>query len=147
MSKAEFPLAAEFPPATREQWQKLVAAALKGAPFEKLTSRTYDRLPIEPLYPRKADARPVPGRAPGAAWRVLQRIEHPDPAVANEQARQDLDNGATGLAIVFAGSIGAYGYGLDVSPAAIARTLEGIHPEAGIAIELDFGPQDRKSVV
>jgi|GraSoiStandDraft_41_1057321.scaffolds.fasta_scaffold324234_2 methylmalonyl-CoA mutase len=143
MSNAEFPLAAEFPPATREQWQKLVATVLKGAPFERLTSRTYDRLPIEPLYSRKADARPVLGRAPGAAWQVSQRVEHLDPAVANEQARQDLDNGATCLAVVFAGSIGSYGYGLDASPAAIDRALEGIHPEAGIAVELDLGPQDR----
>ena len=32
-------LAGEFPPATREQWLKLVDGVLKGAPFEKLSAR------------------------------------------------------------------------------------------------------------
>ena len=34
-------LASEFPPATREQWLKLVDGVLKGAPFDKkLVSQT-----------------------------------------------------------------------------------------------------------
>src|SRR5258708_17953747 len=45
-------LAAEFAPATREDWLKLVRAALKDRPIEKLTARTYDGLAIEPLHPR-----------------------------------------------------------------------------------------------
>ena len=49
MSKAAFSLAGEFPPARREDWLKLVSAALKGAPFEKLVARTHDGLAIEPL--------------------------------------------------------------------------------------------------
>ncbi len=53
----------------------------------------------------------------------MARIEHPDPAAANAQALHDLENGATGLSLVFAGSIGAYGYGLDAGPTAIARLL------------------------
>ena len=35
------PLAAGFPPATQEDWRKLVAAVLKGAPFARLESRTH----------------------------------------------------------------------------------------------------------
>src|SRR5260370_24046500 len=42
MSQAEFSLAGEFPPARREDWLKLVSAALKGAPFEQLVATTYD---------------------------------------------------------------------------------------------------------
>ncbi len=141
MSKAEFSLAGEFPPARREDWLKLVSAALKGAPVEKLVATTYDRLTIEPLHARKADAQPVPGRAPGAPWQILQRVDHPDPAAANEQARQDLENGATGLCVVFAGSIGANGFGVPASEAAIARGFEDVHLDAGIAVELDLGPQ------
>ena len=53
-------------------------------------------------------ARPIVGRTPGAPWQVMSRIEHPDPAAANAQALHDLENGATGLSLVFAGSIGAY---------------------------------------
>src|SRR5262249_32606963 len=37
----------------------------------------------------------------------------------------------------FAGSVGAYGYGLASNEAAIARALAGIHLDAGIALELD----------
>ena len=58
-------LAAEFPPATREQWLTLVETVLKGADFDKkLVSRTYDGLRIEPLYP-KAEAAPPVARAAG----------------------------------------------------------------------------------
>ena len=51
----------------------------------------------------------------------MQRIDHPDPAAANAQALQDLENGATGLTLVFAGSLNANGYGLDASPETLAR--------------------------
>ena len=113
----ELPLAAEFPPTSEAEWRKLVEAALKGASFDKrLVSQTYDGLRVEPLYPRAAGAKPVAGRAPGAAWTIMQRVDHPDPAAANAQALQDLENGATGLTLVFAGSLNANGYGLDASP-------------------------------
>src|SRR5262245_58807382 len=96
-------LAAEFPHGTETEWRKLVEAALKGADFDKrLVSRTCDGLRIEPLYPRAAGAKPVAGRKPGAAWSVIQRVDHPDPAAANAQALQDLENGATGLTLVMA---------------------------------------------
>src|SRR5437868_4856075 len=104
----DLPLAAEFPPATEAQWRKLVDGVLKGADFEQtLTAKTADGLTIEPLYPRKAGAQPVVGRAPAAPWQIMQRIEHPDAGVANAQALDDLQNGATGLSLVFAGSVGA----------------------------------------
>src|SRR3954466_2114402 len=134
--------ASEFPAATREQWLKLVDGVLKGAPFDKrLVARTYDGLAIQPLYPRAADARPVAARAPRAPWTVMQRIDHPDPAAANAQALHDLENGATGLSLVFAGSIGAYGYGVAATEATITRALDGIHLDAGIALDLDLSPQ------
>jgi methylmalonyl-CoA mutase len=138
----ELPLAAEFPPATAEQWRKLVEHVLKGAPFDsRLVAKTYDGLAIEPLYGRRAQAQPVAGRMPGAPWSVMQRVDHPDPAAANAEALDDLENGASGLSIIFAGAIGAYGYGLPASEAAIAHTLEGIHLDAGIALDLDGGAQ------
>jgi methylmalonyl-CoA mutase len=133
------PLAADFPAAKREDWLKLVALALKGAPFEKLVSRTYDDLRIEPLYGRDPDAKPIPARAPSAPWQVLARVDHPDPAAANAQARHELENGATGLSLTFAGALGSYGYGIDASETALARALDGIHLDAGIAVEIDLG--------
>jgi len=140
-SADELPLAAEFPRATREQWRRLVEHVLKGAPFEsRLVAKTYDGLGIEPLYERNAQAQPIAGRPPAAPWSLVQRVDHPDPAAANAEALHDLENGANGLSLVFTGAVGAYGYGLAASERAIARALEGIHLDAGIALDLDLGP-------
>ncbi len=114
-SSDDLPLAAEFAPATYAQWRKLVDGVLKGGSFERLVAKTYDGLAIAPLSARRADAQPVSARAPGAAWRIVQRVDHPDPAAANAEALHDLENGATGLSLVFAGATGAYGYGLTAS--------------------------------
>jgi methylmalonyl-CoA mutase len=132
------PLAAEFPPASQEQWRKLVDGALKGAPFErKLVVKTYDGLRIEPLYARDPKAEAVLGRKPGSPWQIIQRLDHPDPALANAQALQDLEGGATGLSLVFAGSAAAYGFGLEASTRALRKVLEGVHLDAGISLEVD----------
>jgi len=133
--------ASEFPTATDDAWRRLVDGVLKGATFEKrLVSRTYDGLAIQPLYPRAADARPVAARAPGAPWTVIQRIDHPDPATANEQALRDLENGATGLTVVCKGSLNANGYGIDSSVEALERALDSVYLDAGVAIDLELPP-------
>ena len=142
MSDAQHPTA-EFPPATAAAWRSLVDAVLKGAPFAKLESRTHGGLTIEPLYPRDAAAIVICGRAPGAPWTVLQRVDHPDPAAANAQALEDLQNGATGLVLVFAGSVSANGFGLDPSAETLKRALDGVQPDAGIAIDLNLSPATR----
>jgi methylmalonyl-CoA mutase len=134
----KLPLAAEFPSATREDWLKLVRSALKDRPFERLIAKTYDGIPIEPLYPRAADAKPVVARrgaSAGQAWALQARVDHPDPSVANAEALHELENGATALTLVFAGSIGANGYGLPGDAKSVVRALEGVHLDA-IAIEL-----------
>ena len=142
----DLPLAAEFPPTSQAEWRKLVDAALKGASFEKrLTSQTYDGLRIEPLYSRAVGARPVAGRTPGAVWTLMQRVDHPDPATANAQALQDLENGASGLTLVMAGSVSANGYGLDASPATLARVLGGVALDA-ITIDFNLSPPTRNAV-
>ncbi|HZL40361.1 MAG TPA: methylmalonyl-CoA mutase subunit beta [Pseudolabrys sp.] len=143
----ELPLATEFPPTSQAEWRKLVEAALKGAPFDKrLVSQTYDGLRIEPLYPRAAGAGVVAGRKPGTAWTLMQRIDHPDPKAANAQALQDLENGATGLTLVFAGSLNANGYGLGASPDTLARLLDGVALDAGITIDFNLAPPTRTAV-
>ncbi|MGH6768837.1 MAG: methylmalonyl-CoA mutase family protein [Xanthobacteraceae bacterium] len=136
----DLPLAAEFPPATLEQWRKLAEAVLAGARVEdRLTAHSADGLPIAPLYPRASGAS-VAGRRPGAAWGIVQRIDLPDPALANAEALHELENGANGLLLVPAGAAGAHGYGLDPSPEAFARALDGVHLDAGIAIDCEFSP-------
>jgi methylmalonyl-CoA mutase len=141
----DLPLAAEFPPATAEAWQKLVAGVLKGASADKLVHRTYDELRIEPLYARATEARPVPARPAGVPWRVMQRVDHPDPAAANAEALHDLENGATALLVVCAGS-SATGYGIDGSAAALERVLRDVDLEAGVVFDFSISAQTRDVV-
>ncbi len=143
----ELPLATEFPPATEAEWRKLVDAALKGASFDKrLVSQTYDGLRVEPLYPRAAGVSPIAGRTPGAAWTLMQRVDHPDPVAANKQALDDLMNGATGLTLVFAGSLNANGYGLEATPTVLERVLKDIELDAGITIDFNVSQATRTAV-
>jgi methylmalonyl-CoA mutase len=137
------PLGDDFPTATRDQWRKLVDRVLKGAPFERLTSRTHDGLTIEPLYARARDAHPVAGRPGGTTWTVMARVDHPDPAAANAQALEDLNNGATGLVLVFASSVSANGFGLDGSPPTIERALNGIDLNDNLVVDLNLSPPTR----
>ncbi len=139
--------AADFAPADEADWRKLVDGVLKGAPFEKLVGKTYDGLPIAPIYRRAQDAAPIVGRAAAAPWQIVQRIEHPDPSAANAQALHDLENGATGLALIFAGARGARGFGLPPTAEAIERALDGVFIDAGIAIELHVGTPSRMAPI
>jgi methylmalonyl-CoA mutase len=137
------PLAADFPPASRAQWLALVDQLLKGASFERtMVARTYDGLAIQPLYAGTTQVHARPGRTPGAPWTILQRLDHPDPTAAAEEASNDIRNGANGLSLVLAGSTGAYGYGLAGDQASVRRALTGIALDTpGYGFELDCGAQ------
>jgi methylmalonyl-CoA mutase len=135
----ELALASEFPAASRDEWMALVRGALKDRPFERLIAKTYDGIAIEPLDPRAADAVPLAGRS--GPWQVAQRIDLPDPAAANAEALHELATGANALTLVFAGSTGDRGFGLPARAEALARALDGVYLDAGIAVELDLPPQ------
>ncbi len=107
------PLAEGFPDADEQDWRALVEKALKGAPFERLVSRSDDGIEIRPLYTRRdiaieRDPSGFPGLAPhlrGAkaderGFALLQRVDHPDPAIARRQALRDLARGVDGLVLV-----------------------------------------------
>ena len=117
----------------------MVEAVLKGAPFERLISTSYDGISIEPLTPRHADATPLITRA-SAAWQALARIDYLDPALANECALDELNGGANGLMLVFEGAVGDHGFALPANEAALARVLEGVDLTAGIGVEFDLSP-------
>jgi methylmalonyl-CoA mutase len=134
-------LAADFPAATEPQWRSLVDQVLKGAPFERLVSTTHDGLSIAPLAARRADASAVAARPGGTAWEILARIEQPEAALANEVALRELSGGASGLSVVLAGAVGAYGFGLSASEKAIERALEEFDFDAGASLEFDLSPQ------
>jgi methylmalonyl-CoA mutase len=140
-------LAADFAPATYDDWRKLVDGVLKGAPFERLVGKTSDGLKIEPIYQRTRGAAPVAGRPAAAPWQIMQRIDHPDAGSANAQALHDLENGANGLTLVFAGANGAHGFGLDPSAEAVEKVLDGVFIDAGISVELQIGRQSRMAAI
>ena len=136
-----------FPEFGLERWRALAEKALGGAAFEDaLVSRTDDGIRIEPLAPRAPDASPRAVRAdPLSPWIVTQRIDDPDPNRANRQALEDIDQGATGLALVFEGAPNAFGYGLPAKPEALAIALHNV-PLNRVHIRLDVHPASRASV-
>lgn len=140
---SDLPYLDAFPPPTAEAWRAAVDKVLKGADFEKkLVSRSADGIRIEPLYPAaRAAGRPLRGE-PGR-WHVAARIDHPDPAKANELALADLDGGADTLCISFAGARAARGHGLvadDVD--ALDAALGGVMLDL-IRLRLDPAPEGR----
>jgi methylmalonyl-CoA mutase len=142
-------LAAEFPAATRQQWQRLVAKVIGvdgdvDSPERKLATVTRDGIEIEPLYVAKA-GRPatgypgqppfVRGRGPTgnrSGWDVRQRHEHPDPAVAREQIMEDLEGGVSSLWL----GLGDGRIPVESLPEVLAETYLDLAP-----IVLDAGPR------
>lgn len=142
---SELSLASAFPHAEEEVWTALVEKALKGASLSSLQSKTYDGLTVAPLYARAQDGAVVPGRAPGTPWAVMQRIEMDDGGAANAQILDDLNNGAAGIVLVFAGAVGDRGFGLRSSEAVLAAALEDVHLDWGVPVELELGPNAKET--
>lgn len=133
----------EFPAASREKWRALAEKALAGTAFEDaLVSRTDDGIRIDPIYERNADASFLPRRNPETPWRVVQRIDDPDPERANGQALEDVTQGATGLSLVFEGAPNAFGYGLPAKRETLDTVLAGI-PLNRIHLRIDVHPASR----
>ena len=127
----------KFPTYSEADWRAAAEKALKGANVDSLASDTADGIRIEPLY-RPAEGAPV--FRENGPWRVIARLDNPDPAEANSQARDDLAGGADGLQVVFSDALGAYGHGLKRFDAAtLHRAFEGIRFDAGPCFELDLG--------
>jgi methylmalonyl-CoA mutase len=129
---------ADFPPASRTDWERRVVESLKGRSFEALTSWTEDGFAIGPLYePSRREA--MATRRAGEAWSVIQRLDHPEPLAANEIAQDDIANGANGLAIVISGAPSARGFGLRSADArSIGLALKDL-PLHRLAVRLEAG--------
>ena len=140
--------AAAFPRVNEDDWRKLVDKALKGAPFERLISRTADGIEIAPLYARDDSGRAPLGRADAGPWRALTRIDHPDAAAAAEQARADIEGGSAGLSLVLVGARNAYGFGLPEGAAreALALDLKDVALSLNIAPG-SFAPEDVAAII
>ena len=124
---------------SRAEWEKRVVAVLKGAEFKTLVASTPEGIRIEPLYDRRRDAAPVPGVREALPWRVSARVDHPKPGEASSLALLDLEQGADTLALVFAGSRSARGFGIASTVSDLDATLAGVDLQY-IHIMLDTGP-------
>ncbi|MGW0878308.1 methylmalonyl-CoA mutase family protein [Streptomyces sp. NPDC002671] len=141
------PLAAEFPDATHEQWQRLVEGVLRKsgkevsgeAAEDALSTTLEDGLRTRPLYTAR-DAAPDPG-LPGFApfvrgsrpegntaggWDVRQRHA----ALADSAVLADLENGVTSLWLV----LGEGGIPVE----SLGRALEGVYLDLA-PVALDAG--------
>ncbi|MGW4892783.1 methylmalonyl-CoA mutase family protein [Kitasatospora sp. NPDC004240] len=154
VSPERLPLAAEFPDATREQWQQLVAGVLRksganpvdgAAAEDALSTDIEDGLRARPLYTAEDTAADpgYPGFAPftrggraqgsvPAGWDVRQRHAHPDPRRSNEAVLADLENGVASVWLAVGGE------GLPVS--ALPAVLDGVYLDLAPVV-LDGGPE------
>ncbi|UKY53744.1 methylmalonyl-CoA mutase small subunit [Streptomyces inhibens] len=148
----ELPLAAAFPDADREQWQRLVEGVLRksgvtqatgAAAEDALATDLQDAIRIRPLY--TAEDGPAALGHPGfppfvragrpegtavAGWDVRQRHVHSDPRRANEAVLADLENGVTSVWL----TVGDGG----VPVAGLEATLQGVYLDLA-AVVLDAG--------
>ncbi|MFI6146557.1 methylmalonyl-CoA mutase family protein [Streptomyces sp. NPDC051109] len=148
-------LAAEFPDATHEQWQRLVEGVLRKsgkdvsgeAAEDALSTKLEDGLTTRPLYtaPETAEETGFPGFAPfirggspaggaAAGWGVRQRYVGNDPVRVNEAVLTDLENGVTSLWLSLGGGPG----GLPVD--ALPRALDGVYLDLA-PVSLDAGAE------
>ncbi|MFD7094953.1 methylmalonyl-CoA mutase family protein [Streptomyces xanthophaeus] len=146
-------LAAEFPDATHEQWQRLVEGVLRKsgkevsgeAAEDALSTTLEDGLTTRPLYtaPETAADTGFPGFAPfvrggraegnaAEGWDVRQRHLGSDPVRVNEAVLTDLENGATSLWL----TLGRDGIPFD----GLARALEGVYLDLA-PVSLDAGAE------
>jgi len=125
-------------------WRKRAEAILKGDDFDAvLTSTTADGIRIQPLYGKSKSNRPLIGRLPGSPWAIMGRMDDPDSGRANIQALTDLENGSTGLVLVFENAVGSYGFGMPANAEILIEALKGIYLDAGLDLALDCGPRGR----
>jgi methylmalonyl-CoA mutase len=104
----------DFDAPSFDTWHELVARDLKGAPFDKKLVKRVAGVAVQPLYTRAdlpaSAAAELPGFAPytrggyalGAAemgWDVRPEVDEPDPAKAAQTVLDQLNGGATSIAL------------------------------------------------
>jgi methylmalonyl-CoA mutase len=108
-------------------WRDLVENSLRGEPLDSLAGQSDDGISIGPIYDLPEKSTAFAGRNSNAPWIVIQRIDDPDPERAMEALSTDLNEGAGGIELVFAGSTSAArsGFGLSAVNHRIIETLSG----------------------
>ncbi len=100
----------EFPPATREAWEEAARQALGARTLDQLLAVTLDGIRVPALGGPRPDLDPVPGRAVGRPWSIVQKVVLTDPETTNRQLLDELAGGADAVdLLVPAGSLLAAG--------------------------------------
>ena len=120
-------------------WREAVDKGLKDKPFESLVSQAEDGFTYGPLHGHVDDAKAI-ARKDEAPWRILPAIDDIDPVRAKTQALADLEGGANGLAIAFAGAPAALGFGLPTTKDALAQALAGVETDI-VSLRLEPHPR------
>jgi methylmalonyl-CoA mutase len=127
-----------FPGRSEADWRAAAEAALRGGAFDKLVSITADGVRLGPLHAGAVGPRALRGEA--GALEALSRVDHPGADDFAAAAREEVENGADGLDIVFAGAAGAYGFGLARTDSeGLHRALDGIRFDGSLRFNLDIG--------
>lgn len=106
----------EFPVPDYEEWKQVTVQSLKGASFEKLLTKTYEGITLNPMYQKNVlEQIPYIDSLPGdfpfhrgtkavrdseLPWLVNQEVVYPHPKKTNEAIRHDLENGQTGIHLI-----------------------------------------------
>ncbi len=105
----------DFPIPTYDEWKQAVEKSLKGAPFSKLITKTYEEIILQPMYQQKdienlAFTETVPGQFPFVrgtdsvggenGWLVAQEVNHPLPKSVNDCLKAELEKGVNAIHLV-----------------------------------------------
>lgn len=93
-------LFAGFDPVTAEAWKKRLEQDLKGITFEDLSVCDRNGITVHPFYTKEdllTQALPL-SCSPG--WDICSRVEVMDAGIANKEALEALEHGASGLCFV-----------------------------------------------
>jgi methylmalonyl-CoA mutase len=131
----------QFPPASEANWRRLVERVLDGRPFESLASTTFEGLKIAPLFQRPTVEGARALRQHHDPWKISQRMDHPEPEIANQLARADLDSGADALTLTVSQAHSARGFGVRIGGERdLDAALAGIDLDL-ISLRIDAGPR------
>jgi methylmalonyl-CoA mutase len=130
-----------FPSTSEAEWRRLVERVLDGRPFESLVSTSFEGLKIAPLNPRPTSEGARALRQKPGAWKISQRMDHPEPDAANQLARADLVGGADALTLTGSQAQPARGFGVRFdSQRDLDAALAGIDLDL-ISLRVDAGPR------
>lgn len=105
----------EYPIPTYDQWKQAVEKSLKGAPFSKLLTKTYEEIILLPMYQQRdiehlSFPKSLPGEFPyvrgtkkvegNSQWFIAQEMNHPLSKTVNEWLTNDLQKGVNAIHLV-----------------------------------------------